>query len=185
MLSGSKPHHGGSLLRCFIFSWVTTSTVDGVWSHSVRRLKRSGILIDRARGPDSKVSTGRSVYISQPLSEGFPSNTLFAWYPIGPSSFLCLLTAGMRATILLSYMDSDPQDTGKEFTLSAQDRIPFGFLPWKPSNTALCKSPLDMGTTWTGLEYQGEPQGWNLNPPDQTPPMRLRITSLTTCRDEI
>lgn len=76
------PHHGGALLRCFLFSWVTTSTVDGVWSHSVRRLKRSGILIDRGRGPDSKVSTGRSVYISQPLSEGFPSNTPFAWYPL-------------------------------------------------------------------------------------------------------
>lgn len=54
----------------------------------MRRLKRSGILIDRARGPDSKVSTGHIVYISQPLSEGFPSSTPFAWYPLDRRRFV-------------------------------------------------------------------------------------------------
>lgn len=126
LLSGSKPHHGGSLLRCFLFSWVTTSTVDGVWSHSVRRLKRSGILIDRARGPDSKVSTGRSVYISQPLSEGFPSNIPFAWYPLDPRRFLYLLTAGLPTTTLVFTRTRSPRTPDRNSTLSAQDRIPFG-----------------------------------------------------------
>lgn len=55
-------------------------------------------------------------------------------------------------------MDSEPQDTGQEPHPLCSGPDTIWIFPWKPTITALCKLPLDIGTTRTGLCYHGEPE---------------------------
>lgn len=93
LLSGSKPKHGA--VACFISSsefWIPMP-VAPVDNGEIPSLV--GLLIDRAQDPDSKVSIGWSVYISQPLSERIfnTSNRLLLWHFLTGSLHLIVLTA--------------------------------------------------------------------------------------------